>query len=119
MGILAIGIAAGGLLFLLIFAKHSTKEKTHGVCTTVACVKAGMTKNLILPKKYSNLIIVCYYIKAEAILNSLDTSVDPCHDFHQFSCGSFVKLKRIPDEVSKIDLFEILRTKLANEVAGC
>ena len=39
-------------------------------------------------------------------------------DFHQFACGSFVKFKRIPDEQSKIDAFDMLSNNLALSVAG-
>jgi hypothetical protein len=39
-------------------------------------------------------------------------------DFHLFSCGSFIKNKRIPDEQTKHDVFDILRNNLAYSVAG-
>ena len=38
-------------------------------------------------------------------------------DFHQFSCGSFIKKKRIPDEQNKIDVFDILRNEMMHSVS--
>ena len=39
-------------------------------------------------------------------------------DFYQFSCGGFIKSKRIPDEQSRVDVFDGLRDNLAYDVAG-
>jgi hypothetical protein len=39
-------------------------------------------------------------------------------DFHQFTCGSFVKKKRIPEEQARIDAFDILRQDLTYFVSG-
>jgi hypothetical protein len=39
-------------------------------------------------------------------------------DFSQFACGSFIENKRIPDDQSKFDVFDILRNKLAYSIAG-
>jgi membrane metallo-endopeptidase-like protein 1 len=48
----------------------------------------------------------------------MDQTVDPCEDFYQFSCGSFLKEVRIPDEQSKIDEFFMLRDQVAYSIAG-
>ncbi len=39
-------------------------------------------------------------------------------DFYQFSCGGFLKSKRIPDEQSRVEIIDILRDNLAYNVAG-
>ena len=39
-------------------------------------------------------------------------------DFYEFSCGGFLKSKRIPDEQPRIDVFDDLRDTLAYNVAG-
>lgn len=57
-------------------------------------------------------------ILANLILENIDESVDPCEDFYQFSCGSFITNKRIQDDQSKIDELTILRDRLAYKVAG-
>jgi membrane metallo-endopeptidase-like protein 1 len=69
--------------------------KREKVCTSKACIRAANT-----------------------ILSNMDLRSDPCVNFHEFSCGSFVKTKRIPDEQGKIDVFDILRIELLQSVSG-
>lgn len=35
-----------------------------------------------------------------------------------FSCGSFIKNQRIPEDQSKLDVFDVLRTKLGHSLSG-
>lgn len=37
-------------------------------------------------------------ISANYLLDSIDQSIEPCEDFYQFSCGTWLKNNRIPDE---------------------
>lgn len=39
-------------------------------------------------------------------------------DFSEFACGVFNRNQRIPDDQNKIDVFDILRTNLANQMSG-
>ena len=64
------------------------------ICTSKSCIRA-----------------------ANLILENMDQTADPCEDFYQFTCGSFLKTKRIKDEESKINEFSLLRDKLAYTVA--
>lgn len=38
-------------------------------------------------------------------------------NFHEFSCGNLIKTLRIPDEHSRVDVFDTLRESLAFNVA--
>uniref|UniRef100_A0A8D8LU72 Endothelin-converting enzyme 1 n=1 Tax=Cacopsylla melanoneura TaxID=428564 RepID=A0A8D8LU72_9HEMI len=45
---------------------------------------------------------------AATILASVDTRVDPCEDFYQFTCGSWIKHNPIPDAKASWSMFNIL-----------
>lgn len=49
---------------------------------------------------------------ASQILNSMDTSVEPCDDFYSFACGNFVKNTYIPDDKLTVDTFNTLSDQI-------
>lgn len=51
-------------------------------------------------------------------MSNIDTKQDPCVDFNQFSCGNFIKTRRIPSDASSTDTFTDLRANLANALSG-
>lgn len=62
------------------------EEHTDELCLTEDCVKA-----------------------AARLLESMDTAVDPCDDFFEYSCGSWNRLNDIPDDRSSYNTFAKLR----------
>ena len=66
------------------------------VCTTPACIKA-----------------------ASRLLSRLDPKTDPCQDFYQFSCGSFLETGSVPDDSNQLSTLQemqddMLRTTRRN-----
>lgn len=49
---------------------------------------------------------------ASQILNSMDSSVEPCDDFYSFACGNFVKSTYIPDDKLTVDQFNSLADQI-------
>ncbi|CAF4931275.1 unnamed protein product [Rotaria sp. Silwood1] len=60
-----------------------------------------------------------YCIKAaNYLLESIDKSADPCDNFFQFACGTWLKKNRIPDDAESQNTVNILRIQLDNYLVG-
>ncbi|KAI8889923.1 zincin [Backusella circina FSU 941] len=64
----------------------TTSSATESVCHTEQCVKTG-----------------------KSILDFVDLNVDPCSDFYQYTCGSWLKNSTIPDDKSSVGTFDKVR----------
>jgi predicted metalloendopeptidase len=53
---------------------------------------------------------------ASSILEKMDTSVDPCDDFYQFSCGQFLERTTIPDDKIYVNSFSIVGDLLQEQL---
>lgn len=49
-------------------------------------------------------------------LNRIDTKVDPCDNFYDFSCGTFIEENYTPDESVAVDSFTKLRDTIDSQV---
>merc|ERR1719285_896276 len=55
---------------------------------------------------------------AADLLDKLDQRADPCQDFYQFACGTFIQETVIPDDRTRTSMFSILGDKLDLQVRG-
>lgn len=61
-------------------------------------------------KSEENLCLTEDCVKAAArLIESMDTSVDPCNDFFEYACGSWNKLNDISEDRTSYDTFSKLR----------
>ncbi|CAF1085312.1 unnamed protein product [Rotaria sordida] len=66
------------------------------IVLTVLLARAKTTKSADVN---NDLCLNPYCIKAaNYLVDSLDQSVEPCEDFYQFVCGTWIKNNRIPDD---------------------
>ncbi|XP_035222859.1 neprilysin-2-like isoform X2 [Stegodyphus dumicola] len=75
-----------------------------------ADLQAAIDRSLSLLNVSSDVCITHGCVKTAAdILSSLDETVDPCDDFHQFACGGWLKTHLVSD---KSDIFSLLQDVL-------
>ncbi|CAH2034230.1 unnamed protein product, partial [Iphiclides podalirius] len=53
---------------------------------------------------------------ASRLLNNMNDQVDPCDDFYDFACGSFIKNTRIPDDKTSVNTFSIITDQLQEQI---
>ncbi|XP_071110115.1 neprilysin-like isoform X1 [Haliotis cracherodii] len=78
------------IAFLVAFVVYYEKtEELQNVCTTEECVMA-----------------------ASRLSSVMDSSVNPCDNFYDFACGSWMKKNVIPEDKSSLDMFGVLRDEV-------
>lgn len=75
------------LIFLLHLTFSGAVSKDR--CSTLSCVHSSAT-----------------------IIQRLDASFDPCEDFYQYACGTFLEEQHTPDEKTTVDTIALMSDKL-------
>lgn len=85
----------GGLIIAIVVLQNNQK---------VVYVNNGTISNNVC--RTAN----CYSTSSE-VLGSINTSVDPCTDFHQYACGGWFARNDLPDDRSTYNTFTVVSVK--------
>ena len=69
------------------------------ICVRLNNVLVKVTSRVAL-SDFECSLLNCFVSLANFMLSALNQSVDPCEDFFQFTCGSFLNNARIGDDES-------------------
>lgn len=53
---------------------------------------------------------------AAGVLQSVDTSIEPCDDFYDFACGKFISDTTLTDDKVSVDTFSVARDKMQSQL---
>ncbi|VDI45273.1 Hypothetical predicted protein [Mytilus galloprovincialis] len=77
------------LAIVAAIRKNDKESETIGVCTSTECTVA-----------------------AARVTAALDETVDPCDNFYDFTCGTWIKKTIISEDRSSIDMFGVVRDEV-------
>ncbi|CAF4350989.1 unnamed protein product, partial [Adineta steineri] len=84
-GIITILLLISIIILLIFYAIEQNKSRDQ--------------QNIITVKDTNDVCLSPYCIKAaNYLLESIDETIDPCEDFYQFACGTWLKNTPVPPE---------------------
>lgn len=77
----------------VVTADTKAQQNIDDVCLTPGCVHA-----------------------ASKMLEQLDETTEPCDDFYEFSCGTYIEETMIPDDKVSVNAFSVISDKLQEQL---
>lgn len=100
-------------LFLpIIFFVAKNRTNSKNVQLDAMCQNRYITVVTTIASDKNETLFSLYLNTAASLLNAMDVTADPCEDFFQFACGSWVKKHVIPEDRSSLTTFEVMADDL-------
>ena len=61
------------------------------------------------------LSVDCITASAE-MLTSMNSEIDPCIDFYEYSCGGWIRTNSMSDDESRADTYSVIRNQMSEKL---
>ncbi|CAF0871999.1 unnamed protein product [Rotaria sordida] len=107
----------GHVSFSFFSLGAKTTKKGSTVVSSTTTTATPLTTTTTTTTGDQDICLTPYCVKAaDYLIESIDETVEPCEDFFNFVCGTWIKNTRIPDDAGAQDTFNLLRAQLDSNI---
>ena len=67
---------------------------------------------------HQRLVLLLSFCLAARVLENMDDTVDPCHDFYEYSCGTWARNHVVPEDSSTYTMFDVVGGDVETTLKG-
>ncbi|CAF3637496.1 unnamed protein product [Rotaria sordida] len=107
----------GHVSFSFFSLGAKTTKKGSTVVSSTTTTATPLTTTTTTTTGDQDICLTPYCVKAaDYLIESIDETVEPCEDFFNFVCGTWIKNTRIPDDAGAQNTFNLLRAQLDSNI---